>query len=46
VLHEGSPSDEAVEKAREEVLNLASELGLKSPESRSYLRMQLESTSG
>lgn len=46
VLHEGSPSDEAVEKAREEVLDLASELGLKSPESRSYLRMQLESTSG
>lgn len=46
VLHEASPSDEAVEKARGEVMHLASKLELDAPESKSYLRMQLELTSG
>ncbi|MFG0267189.1 MAG: class IV adenylate cyclase [Rhodopirellula sp. JB055] len=42
VLHERFPSDESVETARTEVLDLATALGLKEPEARSYLRMQLE----
>ncbi|KLU05791.1 Adenylate cyclase [Rhodopirellula islandica] len=46
VLHERSPSDEAVETARSEVVGLATALGLDAPESRSYLRMQLELSGG
>lgn len=42
VLATNEPSDEQVGEARNRVQNLADRLGLREPESRSYLRMLLE----
>ncbi len=42
VLPSDAPTDEEIQKARKRVTKMARKLGLNKPESRSYLRMQLE----